>query len=136
MASSQCLNRIGSAFAGADSDAFFEWENEDFAIADLARFSGAAAFEDGVYRGFDEVVVDGDLELNFTKQVGFEFWAAEGLDLAALTPEALAIEDGEAEDFDLGERLFDGFEAIGLNDGDDEFHGSYALLVPDALLEI
>jgi hypothetical protein len=36
---------------------------------------------------------------------------------------ALDVRDGEAEDFDFGEALFDGFEAVGLDDGGDPFHG-------------
>jgi hypothetical protein len=39
--------------------------------------------------------------------------------LSALAAEALHVHDGEAEDLDVGESLFDGFESMGLNDGDD-----------------
>ena len=43
--------------------------------------------------------------------------------MALLAAVALHVRDREAEDFDLGEALLDGFQTVRLNDGDDPFHG-------------
>jgi hypothetical protein len=121
---SSFLNGFSAAFAGADSDAVFEGENEDFSVADFAGGSGASALNDGVDSGFEKGLVDGDHQLDLSEEVDGDFMAAIGFGLPSLSAESLDVHDGEAEDLDIGQRLFDGFEAMGLDDGDNEFHGS------------
>src|SRR5690242_8548247 len=59
---------LAAALAGADSDAVFEWDDEDFAVADLAGVAGARAVNDRFDRGFGEGIVDGDFEFQFGEQ--------------------------------------------------------------------
>ncbi len=121
------LDGFAAAFAGADADAIFEREDEDFSVADFAAGSGASAFHEGVDGGFEEFFIHGDHELDFAQEVDGEFVAAIGLGMAALASEALDVHDSEAEDFDVGQCGLDGFEAMGLDDGDNEFHGYESL---------
>ena len=116
------LDRFRAAFAGSNADAFIHGQDEDFAVTDLAFVAAAGAFQDGADRGLDEFIVNSDLQLDFAHQVERVLMAAESTDLAFLSTEALAIKDGQAKDFDLGQRLLDGFQLGGLNDRNDELH--------------
>lgn len=116
------LNRFFATLARADADAVVHRQHKDLAIADLPLVAAAAALDDRVDRGFDEVIVDGDLQLHLAKQIDFVFVTPIELGLALLSAEALAIEHGQAKDFDFGERGLHGLELAGLNNGDDEFH--------------
>src|SRR5262249_10292887 len=117
------LDGLGPALAGADADAVLQGEDEDLAVADAALGAGAAGLDDGVDGGLDEVLVDGDLELDLAEQVDGQLVAAVDLGLALLPAEALDVDDGQAEDLDLGEGLLDLLQLAGLNDGQDELHG-------------
>ena len=123
---SSFLNRLAAAFAGADADAIFQGEDEDLAVADLAAGAGAAAADDGVDRRFEKLLVDGDHQLHLAQQVHGEFVAAVDLGLSPLPPKALDVHHGQAEDFDVGQGLLDGFQPMGLNHGDNELHGGLA----------
>ena len=59
----QALNRFGSPFAGAYSDAVVHWQDKDFPVADLAFIPRATAFDDRFDRRFDKLLVDCDLKL-------------------------------------------------------------------------
>src|SRR4051812_27247313 len=58
-------DRVPAGFTGADSVAFFQGQDEDFAVAD---FAGLGDGGDRFYRGPDEVVVHGDFQLHFREQ--------------------------------------------------------------------
>ena len=60
------LDRLRPAFTRSDADAIGEGEDEDFAIANAAFGTGAAGFHDGFDSRFDEVFIDGDLQLYLT----------------------------------------------------------------------
>jgi hypothetical protein len=45
------LNGLAAAFAGADADAIFQRQDEDFAVADFAR-AGSGGLRDGFDRRF------------------------------------------------------------------------------------
>ena len=85
----------------------------------------AAPFDDGVDRGLDELLVDGDLQLHLAEQIDGDFVPAVDLGVPLLAAETLHVHDREAKDFDLGQGRFDGFQSAGLNDGDDELHAAY-----------
>jgi hypothetical protein len=116
------LDSFGAAFASADADAVFEWHDEYFSIADLAAFASAAAADDGLDRGFDEVVVDRDFELHLAQEIYCIFMPAIDFGVAFLAAEALDIADREADDFDFVKSFFYGFQAGGLNDGLNQLH--------------
>src|SRR5262245_46757752 len=97
--SSDCL---AAAFAGADADALFEWQDEDFSVAHFALLAGTGAFDDGLDRGLNELLVHGDLQLHLPQQVHFELVAAVNLGLPLLAAESLAVHHGEAEHFHFG----------------------------------
>ena len=116
------LDGFGSAFTCANADTIFEREHEDFSIADFTPFAGPAPFDDGVDRRFDELFIDGDLQLDLADQIYGELASAIGFRVPFLTTEALHIHYGEAEHLDLGQRLLDGLESAGLDDSDDQLH--------------
>lgn len=118
------LYRFRPALAGADADAIFERQDKDFAVADRAVVPRAAPFDDRVDRRLDEIVVDGDLQLDLAEQIDCDFSAAENFGLALLPAEALDVHDRESDDFHFREGGFNVFQFAGLDDGDDEFHGS------------
>src|SRR5687767_7757720 len=60
---------FGSAFSGANADAILEWHHEYLSVADLSLFAGTRAFENGVDGRFHEVLVHGNLQLNFPCQI-------------------------------------------------------------------
>jgi hypothetical protein len=120
--SANSLDRFFATLAGADADAVVHRQDKDLAVADLALVAAAAPFDDRVDRGFDEVIVHGDLQLHLAEQIHFVLVTAIELGLPLLPTKALAIEDGEAKDLDFGEGSFYFLELAGLNDGDDEFH--------------
>src|SRR2546423_3980185 len=53
----QFSDGLGAALAGADTDAIFQRQDEDLAVADTAFGAGAAGFHDGVDGRLDEVLV-------------------------------------------------------------------------------
>src|ERR1700722_12023974 len=56
-------DRRGAALAGADAHTIVHRQDENLAVADLARLRRAGGMDDGLDRRFDEGVVDGDLHL-------------------------------------------------------------------------
>ena len=96
------LYRFWAAFAGANSDAIVHGEDENFAVTNLAFFTCLGSSDDRVHGRFDEVVVDGNLQLDFAEQIDGNLVAAIRTDLAFLPTESLAIENGQAEHFDFG----------------------------------
>src|SRR5262245_46016922 len=70
------LHRLSAPFSGPDPDAILQREDEDLAVADLARGAGPAPLDDRVYGGLDEVLVDRDLQLHFSQQVDADLVAA------------------------------------------------------------
>ena len=48
------LDRFGAAFAGADAEALFERQDENFPIADSAFRTGTGGFHNRVDRRFDD----------------------------------------------------------------------------------
>ena len=93
---------FGAAFACTDTDAIVHWQNENFPVSDLAFFARLGGGDNGIYCRFDEVIVDGDLQLDFAEQVNRDFMAAVGSDLPLLPTEPLAIENRQAEHLDFG----------------------------------
>ena len=112
---------VRAALAGADADAFVHREDEDLAVADVA---GAGAFDDGLDRLLDEVVVHADGEAHLLVQRHLLGGAAVHVDVAALLPAPERVGDGHLVDLAGEERLLDGVQPFGLDVGDDEFHGS------------
>src|SRR5207248_2018210 len=105
--SSYCL---WPPFASADADAVFQRQYEAFAIADSALRSGAAGLHDGVDGGLNEILINGNLQLNFAEKVDREFVAAVDLGMALLAAEALHVDNGHAKDCHLAQGLLDGLE--------------------------
>src|SRR5438270_1902643 len=110
------LDRLRSPFARANADAVFQRQDEDLAIADAALRTGAARLHDRLDGRLDEVLVDGDLQLHLTQQIDRQFVAAVDLGVTLLAPEALHVNDGQAEDLDLVEGFFHSLQLRGLDD--------------------
>src|SRR4051794_30157513 len=116
-------DRLGAALAGPDPDAVVHRQDEDLAIADLAVRPAPARLDDRVDRRLDEVLVDGDLQLDLPEQVHRDLVPPINLGVTLLTPEPLDVGHGEPEDLDLREGFLDRFELGGLDDRDDQLHG-------------
>ena len=69
-------------FAGADANALEKFHDKDFAVADRA---GMGAFDNGVYRRFDKVFVNGNVQSDFVEQAARFFGAAVNFRDAFLT---------------------------------------------------
>ena len=106
-----------------------EWSRRDF----LRRLSGTVAyaafrpsstgFHDCIYVRFDEILIDGDLKLNFAQEVHGQLMSSINLGVALLPAKTLHIHDGQPKDFHSVEGLFDRFQLGRLNDGENQFHG-------------
>jgi len=114
-------NRFAATFTGSDADAFIHREHEDFPVADLTTFAGAAAFDDGRDGRLHEVVVDSNLKLHFAEKVYRDLVTTIGFGMATLPPETLHIEDRKSKDFHFRQRFLHTLELVRLNDGNDEF---------------
>src|SRR5262249_39265340 len=77
-----CSDRLRTALAGANPNAVVQREDEDLAVADLAVGSAASCFEDGVYCGFDEILIHRDLELDLSQQVDGDLVSTINLGIA------------------------------------------------------
>src|SRR5262245_34715571 len=116
-------DRGAAAFAGADADAIFERQDEDFAVADGAGFADTGRMDDGFDSRFDESVVDGDFELQFGQEANLEFLPAIHFREPALPAAAAHVADGHEIDIVFVEGPLHGLQFFGPNDGDDHFHG-------------
>ena len=120
------LDRFAAPFACANADAVVHREDKDFAVADFASGAGTTTLDNRTDRALHEMVIHRNHQLHLAKQVSHrDFVAAVDFRLPLLPTKALAIHDGQADDFDLGQRSFDVFELSRLNDGDDKFHTGY-----------
>ena len=111
---------LSAAFAGADSDAIFEREDEDLAVADLARVAGASGVNDRFHGRFDEGIIDGDLQFQLGQQAHLKLGAAINLGVPSLSAAASDVADGHQVYVALVERLLDGFQFIRPDDGGDQ----------------
>jgi len=118
------LDRLATAFARADSDAVVHRKDENLTITDFTVLTAASPFKDRVDRGLYKRFVHGNLKLHFSQQIDAEFVTAVDAGLTFLSAETLAIHHGEPKNFDLRQRLFDGFQFAGLDDGDNQLHGN------------
>ena len=98
------LNRLASSLARADSDAVIHGQDKDLAVTDLAALT---TFGDGRNGRVNELFVDRDLQLQFRQQIQSDLLTRQLVNLPALSPKALAIQDGQTNDFDLAKRFFD-----------------------------
>src|SRR5262249_20560721 len=71
-----CSNGFGATLPGADADAVLERQDEDLPVADAPFGSGTARLHDRVHGRFDEILVDGDLQLDFPQQIYRQLVAA------------------------------------------------------------
>jgi len=117
------LDRFLAALAGADSNAVFKREDEDFAVADLPSLPCATSFDDCVNRRLHKLLIHSDLKLYLAEQIHGDFVPAEYLGVPFLTTKALHIHNRQAKHLDFAERGLNRFEASRLNDGDNQLHG-------------
>ena len=109
---------------GADADDILHREHEDLAVADLTGLRGRGDRADGLA---DEVVGQGQLDLNLGQEVDGVFAATVNLGVTFLAAEAFDFGDRHALDADFGEPDLNFVELEGFDDGDDEFHGNGGL---------
>src|SRR4051795_11510935 len=90
-------DRFWAAFSGADTNAVFQRENENLAVADATFRPSAAGFHDCVDCWLDEVLVDGYLKLNFTQERQVQLVAPVNFGVPLLAAEALHVDDRQPE---------------------------------------
>ena len=81
-----------SAFSCSNTNAVVHGQDEYFTIADLPLLAGLRRRQYGIYRRFDKVIIDGNLQLHFAKQIDRNLMPALSTRLAFLPTEALAVE--------------------------------------------
>src|SRR5262249_18355162 len=102
------LDRFGPTFAGADAETVLQIEDENLAVADAAFGTGATGFHNCVYRRFDEIFVDGDLQLHLAQQVQSQFVTAINFGMALLPAETEHVHDRQTKDLDFRQGFFHG----------------------------
>jgi len=106
-------------FVVADSDGFVDAGDEDFAVAD---FAGAGGADDGGDGFVFEGVGDDDFDFDLREEIDGVFAAAVELGVTFLAAVSAGFEDGHAFDAGFEERVFDGVQLGGLEDGFDLLH--------------
>ena len=119
ISSLRCSDRRFAALVSADTNHFFEWHYEDFAIADLARLGG---FHDRLHGFASEVIGDRDLDFNFRQEIYGVFAAPIDLGVALLTAIAFDLGDRHALDADGTERFLHFIQFERFDNSGDEFH--------------
>ena len=113
-----------AVFVVADSNGFVDAGDEDLAVAD---FAGACGADDGGDGLFSEGVGDDNFNFDLGQEIDGVFPAAVELGVAFLATVASGFEDGHAFDSGFEERVFDGIQLGGLEDGFDLLHTSQIL---------
>ena len=108
----------------ADLDGFYHRHDKDLAISDRALGSRASKLLQAIDRAIHEVVVYGDLQLDFSQQVGFVLCASVGLLLATLPGKSRSVADAHASNTDLLQRMLNRFKFRGLDCGKYQLHAS------------
>src|SRR3954452_6586114 len=106
--------------ARADPDGSHQRNDEDLAVADLARAGALAERLDG---GLDEVLAHGDLAADLVGEPHLHGRATVGLDALELAAVALDAADRDAADLGAVERLQHVVDLLRPDDPDDELHG-------------
>ena len=118
------LKRRFAVFVVADSDGFVDAGDEDFAVAD---FAGAGGADDGGDGLFLERIGDDDFDFDLRQEIDGVFAAAVELGVSFLTAVPSRFQDGHAFNAGFEERVFDGVQLGGLEDGFDLLHKSQIL---------
>src|SRR5205823_414556 len=100
-------------FAGADADAVFERQDENFAVADSAVRRGLGRLGDCQDRRFDERIIHGDFELELGQEPDLELLAPIDFGEAALPATAAYLADGHQVYFAFGEHFLDRLQPLG-----------------------
>src|SRR5262245_4650350 len=95
-------DRLRTLIAGPDADDPRQVRDEDLTVTDLA---GAGALDNGLDRGFNEVVVDRDIEADLSQKVPALFGTAVIFVDALLPSMAQTFTDGDQ----VNVRLIEGF---------------------------
>lgn len=119
----QALDCFGAPFAGPNANAVIQWQDEDFAVPNFPFFATPTTFDDRGNRRLDKSFIDRDLQLHLAAEVRGEIVFFKILRASFLSTESLAIHDRQAKDLDISQSRFDGLKRLGLDDGDDQFHG-------------
>src|SRR4051812_12076267 len=118
--------------ARADPDGSHQRNDEDLAVADLARAGALAERLDG---GLDEVLAHGDLAADLVGEPHLHGRATVGLDALELAAVALDAADRDTADLGAVERLQDVVDLLRPDDADHELHSAAPLSNVDARRE-
>ncbi len=118
-------NRFAAVFAGADADAIFQREYENFAVARLTFRCRLTAPCDRFDGRFDEIIVDADHQLHFPAEIDADIAATKRIRAVRRGVNTLDIHDRESKYLHLGQCRFDRFEAFRDDNRQYEFHGSF-----------
>ncbi len=121
------LNGAGTAGSVGQRNGLLGRQYEDLAVTDVAVGASFGNTANRLNRLLNEVVVDPNLQNYFAKHVDFVFNAAVGGRLAFLSPVSLSITDGHPLNANVLKCIVDRADFGRLDDGKDQFHGSFAL---------
>src|SRR5262245_21107581 len=121
---------VGSRLAGADADRLFDGGDEYLAVADATGLRGLLDGVEGLRHHF---VGQHHLDLHLGQEIDHVLGAAVKLGVSLLPAEAFRLNDGDALQTDLLQRLFHLVELEGLDNGFDLFHASLHLPTCPAL---
>ena len=102
---------------------FVHRQHKDLAVADGALRTRAGRLQQAVDRSIDEVVVDGDFELDLAEQVGLILRAAVRLGLAPLSSEPHRVAHAHARHAQPVQCLLNRLQLRRLDHGENQFHG-------------
>src|SRR5947209_1206153 len=105
-----------------------EVDDEDLAVADLSGFRGRG---DGIDGLVDLVRSDRDLDLDLGQETHGVFSTAINLRMALLSAISFDFRHRETVNANGGQGVADFFQLEWLDDGHNNFHGSYPRLDPD-----
>src|ERR1700691_1684041 len=101
-AAADASNRVGAALAGANTDRLLDARHKNLAVADPP---GMRRLLDRLDRALDHRIFHDDFDLYLGQEVDDVLGAAIELGMALLPPEAFGLDDGDALDADLVQRL-------------------------------
>ena len=114
---------FAATLAGADPNAVFERQHEDFAVTDCSGVACPGGMDNRLHGGFNERLIHGNLELDFWKETNLDFRAAIHFGVTALPSTTTDVANRHKVDIAFRQSILDSFEFFGADDGNNEFHG-------------
>ncbi len=113
------LDRVFVFLTRADADDLAHVEDENFSVPDVARACGA---DDRIANGVHLRPFDNDIKCDLREEVDVVFRSPIDFLVSLLASKSLCLERRHSCDPLLLERVADGVQTVGLDDGSNQFH--------------